>query len=181
MEKSGAPLSQVQPLSVRPVQNPRDTELFALSKRFCDHPRNGKFLRRRKNSRRAIWSDAKRKRSGARMRFAGRVGASDAVKMVRNAGNVTCGHTTQHVAGLLRLYIVAACQALLRMRPKANAASWCSRRSTSIDARHGAGDGRPDGGRAVRSTTPERACGLPGRSPGGAHYPPPPCQPRRRS
>ena len=30
------------------------------------------------------------------------------------------GHATQHVAGLLRLYIVVGCQALLRMSPKAN-------------------------------------------------------------
>ena len=46
-----------------------------------------------------------------------------------------------------------------------------SRRNTSIDARHGAGDGRPggrraDGGRAVRSATPERTRGRPSCAPG---------------
>ena len=32
------------------------------------------------------------------------------------------GHATRHVQGMLRIYIVAACQALLRMSPKAKAA-----------------------------------------------------------
>ena len=83
------------------------------------------------------------------------------------------GHATQHVEGLLRIYIVVVCQALLRMRS----------RSTSIDARHGAGDGRPDGGCAVRSTIPERTRGLPGCALGDAYHPPhhvasPLCRPR---
>ena len=47
-------------------------------------------------------------------------------RMVSSAGNVMCGHATQHVAGLLRLCIVVGCQALLRMSPRAKAAPRCS-------------------------------------------------------
>ena len=39
-----------------------------------------------------------------------------------------CGHATQHGAGLLRLYIVVGCQALLRMSPKAKAAPGAQQR-----------------------------------------------------
>ena len=42
-------------------------------------------------------------------------------RMVSSAGNVMCRLATQHVPGLLRIYIVVVCQALLRMCPKAKA------------------------------------------------------------
>ena len=87
---------------------------------------------------------------------------SNPERVVSNAPNAMHGHATRHVQGLLRMYSVAACQALLRIEPKLHwAPQQRSPRNTSIDARHGAGDGRPGGGRAagglaVRSATPER-------------------------